>query len=172
MRPFHLIVACSENRVIGRNGRLPWSIEADRRFFEERTAGQILIMGRVCFETWPSAVREGRRTIVVSERGARLPRAPAAVAHSLAEALAAAATLAGEIYLCGGQRLYEEGLAHPDADRLYLTLIHAQVAGDRTFPDWKSRFPVELARRDGEEGPWRFTFLTLARRTVLSAPLP
>lgn len=172
MRPFHLIVACSENRVIGRDGRLPWKIEEDRKHFEDHTAGQVLVMGRVCFEGWRGAVENGRKTIVVTEHEASLPRPPAGVAPTLAEALEQARGMPGEIYLCGGQRLYGEGLNHPAADRLYLTLIHAQVAGDRTFPDWRQAFPIEVERRESREGPWRFTFLTLARRPIPSATLP
>src|SRR3954463_7303447 len=51
----HLIVACAENRVIGRDGKLPWHIPEDLKFFHDETAGQICVLGRVCFETWPAA---------------------------------------------------------------------------------------------------------------------
>jgi dihydrofolate reductase len=160
MRAFNLIVSCSENRVIGRNGRLPWSIPEDRRFFEEKTAGQIVVLGRICFETWPAASREGRRAVVVT-RNSRLAAPAVRTAPSLPAALDIAQALPGEIYICGGERIYQEAMALPGPARLYLTLVHAQVAGDRSFPDWRQRFPREIERRESADDKWRYTFLTL-----------
>jgi dihydrofolate reductase len=161
MRPFNLIVSCSENRVIGRNGRLPWSIPEDRRFFETMTAGQTVVLGRICFQTWPGASRDGRRAVVIT-RDAGLAGPSVQTAPSLAEALTLAQSLPGEIYICGGERIYLEAMSRPEAARLYLTLIHAEVSGDRFFPDWRLRFPREIERREGADAAWRYTFLTLA----------
>ncbi|MDB6126679.1 MAG: dihydrofolate reductase region, partial [Verrucomicrobia bacterium] len=47
MKLLHLQVACSENRVIGREGRLPWRIPEDYQFFQDQTAGQIVVLGRI-----------------------------------------------------------------------------------------------------------------------------
>jgi dihydrofolate reductase len=162
MRPFSLIVSCSENRVIGRAGHLPWSIPEDTQFFDQQTAGQIAVLGRICFETWPGATRAGRRPVVVT-RDAALAARGLPTAPSFAEALERAAALTGDIYVCGGERIYAEAIAHPAAERLYLTLVHAQVDGDRHFPDWTQVFPREIARREGADPRWRYTFLTLGR---------
>ena len=78
-------------------------------------------------------------------------------------ALGAAETLPGEIYICGGQRVYEEAIVLPQARRLYVTLVHARVPGDRFFPDWTTRFTREVARRESADANWRYTFLTLER---------
>ena len=162
MRPLNLIVSCSENRVIGRRGRMPWRIPEDRDFFHEKTAGQIVVLGRICFDTWPQAVPDGRRPIVVT--GHPLPPGPpAAAADSLGPALALAEAIPGEIFICGGQRIYEEAMILPQAARLYLTLVHAEVSGDRFFPDWRPGFPREIARRESADAKWRYTFLTLER---------
>ena len=162
MRPFNLIVSCSENRVIGCQGQLPWSIPEDQRFFQEQTAGEIVLLGRVCFDTWPGATRDGRRAVVVTRQPLPAGRS-AQAAPSLAAALDLAAALPGEIYICGGEQLSRESLAMAAATRLYLTLVHAEVAGDRYFPEWRQAFPRELARREGADASWRYTFLTLAR---------
>jgi dihydrofolate reductase len=83
-------------------------------------------------------------------------------ATSLTEAIALAQSLRGDIYLCGGQRVYEEGLAL--GDFLHLTLVHAQIeGGDTFFPDWRSQFPRELSRRESHDTNWRYTFLCLGR---------
>jgi dihydrofolate reductase len=156
----HLIVACAENRVIGRNGHLPWSIPEDFKFFERETAGQICVLGRVCFETWPCAAERGRRPIVIT-RDAGLARPGVATASSLAGALALAESLPGEIYVCGGQRIFAETLALPRPLRLHLTLVHADVPGDVYFPDWRHRAWRETARRESSDTNFRYTFLTL-----------
>jgi len=160
MRTFNLIVACSENRVIGRSGRLPWRIAEDRDFFMAKTAGQIVVLGRLGFESWPGAVADGRRAVVLASHGT-FPSARSA--PSLPEALAAAEGLPGEIYICGGQQIYEEAIALPQAARLYLTLVHAEVQGDRFFPDWTGIFKREVDRRESSDANWRYTFLTLER---------
>jgi dihydrofolate reductase len=160
VRPFNIIVSCSENRVIGRAGRLPWRIPEDLEFFFGRTAGQVVVLGRICFESWPGATRDGRRAVVVTSGAVG---APARAAGSLRDALEAASALPGELFVCGGQRIFEEAVTLPEASRLRLTLVHAQVEGDRFFPEWRTAFPRETARREGAAGGWRYTFLTLER---------
>ena len=162
MRRFSLIVSCAENRAIGVDGRLPWSIPADREFFRRATAGHIVILGRICFETWPGAAKDGRRPIVVTS-DAGLAREGVRVAPSLPAAFSIAGGLPGEILVCGGERIYREAIALPEAWRLFLTLIHASVPGDRFFPDWRRIFTREVARREEADSNWRYTFLTLER---------
>jgi dihydrofolate reductase len=159
-KPIHLIVACSENRVIGRRGGLPWSIREDTRFFQEQTLGHTVIMGSRSFGEWPSSVK-GRDVVVITHDPGKTPTGVHAV-RSLTEAIAVGQTLRGDLYLCGGQRVYEEGIAL--GDRLHLTLVHATIAdGDTFFPEWRQYFTREIARRESAEGDWRYTFLTLER---------
>jgi len=68
MRSINLIVSCSENRVIGRGGRMPWRIPEDKDSFTP-DGGTVVVMGRICFETWPQAVKDGRRAVVVTSKG-------------------------------------------------------------------------------------------------------
>ena len=159
-KPVNLIVACSENRVIGRQGGLPWSIPEDTRFFQEKTRGHTVIMGSRSFGEWPSSV-QGRDVVVITQEPEKIPVGVHA-ASSLPKALAVAQNLRGDIYLCGGQRVYEEGLAV--GDRLYLTLVHATIDdGDTFFPEWRQTFTREVARRESADARWRYTFLTLER---------
>jgi len=160
----HLIVACAENRVIGRDGRLPWKIPEDLKFFHDATAGQVCVLGRICFETWPGATRDGRQPIVVTHRP-KLDGKSVPVAGSLPDALALAETLPGEIYICGGEQIYAETLALPRPMRLHLTLVHADLPGDRFFPEWRHLPWRELARRDSADANYRYTFYTLERMT-------
>ena len=156
----NVIVACAENRVIGQDGRTPWRIAEDVRFFSSKTAGQVVVLGRVCFETWPGAVNDGRHPVVIT-RNRTLARPGVAVAGSLTEALVIAESLPGDLYICGGQRIYEETL--PLADRLLLTLVHAEVPGDTWFPEWWHLAWRETFRREGADANYRYTFLILER---------
>ena len=158
----HVIVACAENRVIGRDGRQPWRIPEDAKFFRDQTAGRIVVLGRICFETWPQATQEGRCPIVI-KRNRALERPGVRIAGSLPAALAIAEALPGEIYVCGGQRIYEEALAMPRPLRLHLTLVHAEIPGDRYFPEWRDQSWREITRRESGDENFRITFLTLDR---------
>lgn len=157
-----LIVACAENRVIGRAGRLPWRIPEDLAFFHAATAGQVCVLGRVCYETWPRATLDGRRPVVIT-RQAALAKPGVQVAGSLGAALEVAEALPGDIYICGGQRIYEETLALDRPLRLHLTLVHAEIPGDTFFPEWRHLAWRELERRESADTNCRYTFLTLDR---------
>ena len=178
----HLIVACAENRVIGRNGRLPWHIPEDLKYFHEETVGQICVLGRICYETWPRVRLDGRRPVVLTsrplapqpepgqvpspggaEQGGNKASQPIVV-HSLAEALATAEALPGEIYVCGGERIYAETLALPRPMLLHLTLIHADIPGDTFFPEWRHLSWREQTRRESADANYRYTFVTLERQ--------
>jgi dihydrofolate reductase len=162
----NIIVACAENRVIGRAGKLPWRIPEDLKFFHDATAGKICVLGRICYETWPRVRLDGRRPVVLTSRSPA-PRddrgnEPVLV-RSLAEALAVAEELPGEIYICGGERIYAETLALPRPMRLHLTLIHAEIPGDTYFPEWRHLDWRELHRRESSDTNYRYTFFTLER---------
>jgi dihydrofolate reductase len=166
----HLIVACAENRVIGRAGKLPWHIPEDLKFFQDETAGQICVLGRICYESWPRARLDGRRPVVLASK----PLVHAhdntgtepVVAHSLSTALEIAEQLSGEIFICGGERIYAETLALSRPMRLHLTLIHADIPGDTCFPEWRHLAWRERERRESSDTNYRYTFFTLDREGV------
>lgn len=163
-KPLHLIVACSENRVIGRAGQLPWRIPEDWKFFKQQTAGQTVILGRISFESWKSVLDDGRRAVVLTQNTA-LARDRVSIVQSLDAAIATADALPGDdtIYICGGQKIFEEALNLPRVARLYLTHVHAELEGDRFFPDWRTAFPRILSQREGADENFRYTFNVLER---------
>ncbi|HXN34904.1 MAG TPA: dihydrofolate reductase [Opitutaceae bacterium] len=158
----NIMVACAENRVIGRGNQLPWRIPEDLKFFHDETAGKTNVLGRICYETWPRVREDGRRPIVVTS-DASIEREGVRVARSVPEALAIAETMPGEIYVNGGERIYGEVLALDRPMRLHLTLVHAEVPGDRYFPDWRHLAWREVERREGSDENYRYTFFTLER---------
>lgn len=172
IKPINLIVACAENRVIGRDRRLPFDIPEDKKWFHDETAGQTVVLGRICYETWPKVLADGRAAVVITTHAdavradarARFGSDALTRLHIVADvptALATAASLPGEIMVCGGQRIYEETL--PLADRILLTLVHAEVPGDTWFPEWRHLPWRETWRRPGADAHYRYTFSRLER---------
>lgn len=158
----NLMVACAENRVMGRKNRLPWRIPEDLRVFHEETAGKTIVLGRICYQTWPRARQDGRKLIVVSSDKS-LAADGVQVAGSVPEALALAEAMPGEVCVNGGERIFEEVLAMERPMRLHLTLVHADVEGDRYFPEWRHLEWREVSRRDSSDENFRYTFYILER---------
>jgi len=142
-----LVVAMARNRVIGLDNRLPWRLPEDLRFFKRVTLGKPVIMGRRTHESIGRPL-PGRSNIVLTAQ-ADYPAAGCRVAHSLAQALAAAEP-AAEAMVIGGAAVYAQLL--PCADRIYLTEVAAAVAGDVRFPEldpaqwrleWRENHPAD-----------------------------
>ncbi len=155
-----LVYARAANGVIGKDGDLPWRLPADLKHFKALTLGKPMIMGRKTFESLPGLL-PGRRHIVLT-RDAAWSAEGAETAASLDEALALAG---GEtIAIIGGAAVFEAFL--PRADRVELTRIHADYAGDVVMPELGPEWH-ETAREDhAANGPHpAFSFLTYRRST-------
>lgn len=156
-----LVAAMAQNRVIGRDNRLPWRLSADLRHFKSLTMGKPVIMGR---NTWESIGKPlpGRSNIVVTRN--RAYRAEGCqVVHSIEEALAAAAGCE-EAMIMGGAELYRHTIER--ADRLYLTLVEATLEGDTLFPEIEPDQWRELQREHhwaDKKNEYDYTFATLER---------
>jgi dihydrofolate reductase len=146
-----MIAALSNNRVIGRDNALPWHLPEDLKYFKRVTMGKPLLMGR---KTYQSIGRPlpGRTSIVLT----RQPdfKAPGVVVVNTPEQALGKARLldADELMVIGGEDVYRTML--PLAQRLYLTRLDIDVAGDAYFPQLESGLWRELSRQDiaaGEE---------------------
>ncbi len=126
-----IVVAHASNRVIGRDGELPWRLPSDLRRFRELTVGHTVVMGRRTWESLPDAYRPlpRRRNLVLSGD----PSFRAGGAEVLPSLEAALAACDGDCFVIGGEAAYREAL--PRCDRLYATEIDADVEGDAFFPD-------------------------------------
>jgi dihydrofolate reductase len=160
-----LIVARARNGVIGRDNGMPWHLPADLAHFKRTTMGCPVIMGR---RTWESIGRAlpGRRNVVVSRTPGYL--APGAeVVTSLEDAWRAVAG-ANEAFVIGGAQLYAQAL--PEADRIYLTDIAGEIAGDTLFPalapdQWRESSLGEHPADERNPYAMRFLLLERARAT-------
>ena len=158
-----LIAAVSENGVIGSLNQLPWRLSSDLRRFKVLTMGHHLVVGRRTFRSIGGPL-PGRHLIVLSRDLGYRPSG-VRVARSLPEALDLASG-DDEVFIGGGSQLFQEAL--PRVDRLYLTRVHAHVAGDSFFP------PVDLAKWEttsnefhpaDAKNEYPFTFQVLDRLT-------
>ena len=159
-----LIAAVADNGIIGREGDLPWRLSADLRHFRRLTMGHHLILGR---KTWQSIGKplEGRTMLVLTHAERDLDPPGAERVGSLDEALARAAAAGDdEPFVAGGAEVYR--LALPRADRLYLTRVHANPAGDVRFPSYDAsawRLVERWDRQPDARNPYRLTFETYDR---------
>jgi dihydrofolate reductase len=127
-----LIVAMTRDGVIGRQGALPWKLSADLRRFKALTMGHAIIMGRKTYDSLGRSL-PGRTMIVVTRQEALQTPAEVRVVHSLVDALGLAAD-DPEAFVIGGAEVLQQAL--PRAQRMYVTWVEADVAGDTRFPDW------------------------------------
>ncbi len=153
-----LVVAVAANGVIGADGGLPWHIPADLKRFKALTMGKPMVMGRKTFESLPGLL-PGRRHIVLT-RDRTWQAAGAEVTHDLADALAVAGE--GEVAVIGGAEIF--ALALPQARRIELTEVHAEMAGDTIMPaldeGWRETARENHAPSGDLPG---FSFVTLER---------
>lgn len=161
-----IIVAMTEDRVIGRDGDLPWRLPEDLKRFKRLTSGHAVIMGRRTYESIPAALPQRRMIVLTRDADAfaRLhPEAPVETVAGLDEALELVVD-DDEPFVIGGAAVY--ALALPRADRMHLTLVHAAVDGDVRFPEFDSE-AWRLVDREphpaDDRHPHPFTFMTYER---------
>ena len=132
--PVVLVLAVAENGVIGRGDALPWELPDDLQHFKRTTIGRPVIMGRKTFESVGFPL-PGRRNIVIT-RDAAWHHEGVLTCHTLEEAMERAfeqALIDGAdaVMVVGGAEIYR--LALPRADKVLLTRVLGQVAGDVVF---------------------------------------
>lgn len=140
-----LLVAASENNVIGKDNQLPWHLPNDLKYFKNQTWGMPILMGRKTFESIGKPL-QGRKSIVIT-RNQNWQHQNVDAVHSIDEAIEKAKAYgAKEVFVIGGAEIFHS--AFTEADRIYLTRVHHNFDGDAFFPnvsadDWnlmQSRF--------------------------------
>jgi dihydrofolate reductase len=157
-----LVVAVSENDVIGRGNQLPWHLPADLKHFKALTIGKPMLMGRKTFESIGKALPQ--RLNIVLSRAADFSPAGCVLVRTLDAARSAAAG-APTLMVIGGAEIYRQCL--PFARRIHLTLVHAEIAaGDTLFAGWRGpewrQTSCERHEPD-EKNAHAYSFVTLER---------
>jgi len=139
MQEIIVIAAMAENKVIGKDNAMPWSIKGNLAHFKEMTMGWPCIMGRKTWESLPKRPLPGRLNIIISSS---VPKdtvlkdndssVPVKFFSSLAPAIEYCADYE-KIFICGGESIYRQALSL--ANKIDLTLIHGQYDGDTFFPE-------------------------------------
>lgn len=161
-----LIAAMDKKRGIGLGNQLPWRLPADLKRFRELTMGHHLIVGRKTFDSIGKPL-PGRQMIIVT-RDCNFQAEGCLISHSPDEAIQMARRRGeSEVFVIGGAEIYKQSFAF--ADRIYLTLIDAEVEADTFFPEfdeqkWDERETVFHPADEKNQFP--FTFKLLVSKTV------
>lgn len=167
-----IIVAASENNVIGNNNAIPWHLPDDLKYFREKTKGHPVIMGRKNYESIIDVLGhplpDRRNIIVTRDRDYSAPECD--IASSLDEAImfAAQGDDTEEIFIIGGGEIYKQALEM--CNYVYLTRVHADIEGDVFFPELPEGEWEETDRLEhptDEKHKYAFTFLTYKRTSRL-----
>jgi dihydrofolate reductase len=149
------IAAVSLNRVIGKNGKVPWDIPEDLRRFMRLTSGHTVLMGRKSFESLGKPLPNRRNVVLSSEP------VPGVETYSAIDAALLASRNDDKVFVIGGGEIFAAMLNKLDA--LQLTLVERTVEGDTYFPPYeemvKSKFDLVFEER--HEG---FRYLDYERR--------
>ncbi len=157
-----LIAAMSENRVIGKDNKLPWHIPEDLKYFKEKTKGKTVIMGRKTYESMGRLLPNRKNVIITQnknykeEQGGKIDAA--IVVFNIEDAIKTCDPNE-EIMIIGGANIYKQFLSI--ANKIYLTVVHTNIDGDTQFPllddQWKE------TQSQFNDGSPSFTFKTYSK---------
>lgn len=156
-----IIVAISENNIIGKDNSLIWHLPSDMQYFREKTTGHCVITGRKNYESIPEKFRPlPDRTNMVITRQKAYSAPGAIVISSIEEAIEKAKQIGDkEVFIIGGAEIYKQSIHL--ADKLYVTKIHHSFDGDVSFPEidltiWKETKRVDL--KADEKNKYDYSF--------------
>ncbi len=139
------VVAMAENRVIGRNGQMPWHIPGEQKIFRNLTVGKALILGRKTHESIGRVLPD--RTTIVVTRQPDYHVEGAHVVRSVQEGIELAGRLGlDKIVIGGGGELFAQTL--PLTDRIYLSIVHAVFEGETYYPELPDNMFAEVSRKE------------------------
>ena len=160
---YSIIVAVSENNVIGKDNRLLWHLSGDMKRFKAITTGHTIVMGRKTFLSLGRAL-PNRRNVVLSSSMRTGAVENVEVYSSLLE-LQQALSDEEEVIIIGGGELYRQFL--PLATKVYLTLVHTQLDGDVTFPELDEKEWLAISKESfwsDEKNDYDYDFINYVRR--------
>lgn len=146
MKNISMIVAVSDNQVIGKNNTLAWHLPDDMNYFSNMTKGHSVIMGRKNWESIPSKYRPlpNRKNIVITRNSDFIEKKCDTV-NSIEDAITISRNNdEDEVFIIGGGEIYRLGFSF--IDKLYITEVKAEVDGDTFFPSWDKSNWKEISR--------------------------
>lgn len=156
-----LIAAVSKDKVIGRQGGIPWKIKEDLNFFKEKTLNSPIIMGRATYESIGRPL-PNRLNIVMTRSAKNTEGVTEVTSVEKAIEVASINRDSSRVYIIGGQNIYKEFL--PIAHRMIITEVDLYIKdGDTFFPEWNISEWKEQSRDQREENGTRFSFVEYTR---------
>ena len=157
-----LVVAITENNVIGLDGNMPWHLPADLKHFKDLTSGHAVLMGRKTYDSIGKAL-PNRLNLVIT-RSSEFKADGVTVVHSVDDAIAIAKDM--RLFVIGGSEVYALAMEHVKV--MHVTRIHASIEGDTFFPtlnasDWNLLSTEN--RPPDEKNPIELTFEEWAHST-------
>jgi len=156
-----LIVAASENNVIGKDNHLLWRLPNDMRYFKNTTWAMPVIMGRKTFESFSGTELPGRLNIVIThQKELKSGSGKAKTAADLDEAIGLAKeTDCKEVFVIGGGQIYSESMTR--ADKIYITRVHTKLDGDTFFPAidtsiWELKSNIDFSADENHQYAYSF----------------
>ena len=141
-----LIAAFAEEGVIGKDGKIPWTLKEDLKHFRNKNEGCSVVMGRKTYESIGRPLPN--RLNIVMTRNPKRQEGIKEVSNTK-DALKVASSYSDEIFIIGGEKIYKEFL--PLATKMYLTKIDIKVNGDTFFPSWNKNEWKELSKQDKKD---------------------
>jgi len=159
-----IIVAITENNIIGKANGMPWHLPADLKFFREKTTGHYIVMGRKTFESIGGGRPLPNRVSIIITKQKNYKAEGCIIAHSLEEAIEIAKDQ-DELFIIGGKQIYDQALAF--ANKMYITRIHTSIDGDTSFPqyddsNWEMKSYTE--READEKNAYSLSFLVFEKK--------
>ncbi|HEY2580573.1 MAG TPA: dihydrofolate reductase [Mucilaginibacter sp.] len=155
-----IVVAISENHVIGKDNKLLWHLPNDLKHFKDITTGHTIIMGRKTYESVGKPLPR-RRNIIITRQSIAIEGCE--VVNSIEAALALCAS-ENEVFIVGGAEIYKQSIHL--TNRIYLTIVHKQFDGDSFFPELNKNEWKEVSHEDHEpddKNRLPYSFITLER---------
>lgn len=137
-----LIVAMSKNRVIGKDGKMPWHLPNDLKYFKQVTTDNVVVMGRKTFESMGKPL--SNRINIILTKDVNYKAEGCLVFNSIDHLLESIKHISN-VFVIGGSELYKQFL--PIAKKLYITYLNHEFNGDTFFPEY-------------DENEWRITEIT------------
>ncbi len=164
----NLIVASSENNVIGIRNDLPWKLPNDMNYFKEKTFGHTVIMGRKNYLSIPDKFRplpNRENIILTTQKEFTAPKCK--IFNSLEKSIEYCRTMKKkEIFIIGGGEVYKYALDKNLIDTIFLTRVHTNISGDTFFPKLDSKkwkIISDIKKIKDENHKYDYTFFVLKK---------
>lgn len=157
-----LIVAATENNVIGKVNKMPWHLPNDLKYFKKNTLEHSVVMGRKTFESLGKPLPDRRNIILTRDMTAKSDDVD--IANSFQEVLNYCRD-EREIFVIGGGEIFKQTL--PFADKILLTRLHTTIDGDAYFPELPAHewiLESEDKHEKDEKHPFDYSFQVYVRK--------